>query len=90
MEQGKIVGQKAPLRISEIWAIRVRLQIYGRRRDLALFNIAIDSKRRGCDLVQVRVLDVVHGSHVASRATVMQQKTKQPVHVDLREIVTQP
>lgn len=73
--KGKLVGQKAPLRISEIWAIRVRLEIYGRRRDLALFNLAIDSKLRGCDLVQLRVQDVCHGGHVASRATVMQQKS---------------
>jgi len=81
--KGKLVGQKAPLRISEIWAIRVRLEIYGRRRDLALFNLAIDSKLRGCDLVQLRVQDVCHGGHVASRATVMQQKTKQPVQFEL-------
>lgn len=81
--KGKLVGQKMPLRISEIWAIRVRLEIYWRRRDLALFNLAIDSKLRGCDLVQLRVLDVVHGNHVTSRATVMQQKTKQPVQFEL-------
>lgn len=81
--KGKLVGQKAPLRISEIWAIRVRLEISGRRRDLALFNLAIDSKLRGCDLVQLRVLDVYHGNDVASRATVMQQKTKQPVQFEL-------
>ena len=62
--KGKLVGQKAPLRISEIWAIRVRLEIYGRVRDLALFNLAIDSKLRGCDLVQLRVNDVCHGAHV--------------------------
>jgi len=54
--KGKLVGQKAPLRISEIWAIRVRLEIFGRLRDLALFNLAIDSKLRGCDLVRLRVL----------------------------------
>lgn len=81
--KGKLVGQKAPLRISEIWAIRVRLEIYGRRRDLGLFNLAIDSKLRYCDLVHLRVLDVVHGRHVASRTTVMQQKTKQPVQFEL-------
>jgi integrase len=81
--KGKLIGQKAPLRISEIWAIRVRLEIYGRRRDLALFNLAIDSKLRGCDLVQLRVQDVCHGNHVASRATVMQQKTKHPVQFEM-------
>jgi integrase len=56
--KGKLVGQKAPLRVSEIWAIRVRLESYRRVRDLALFNLAIDSKLRGCDLVQLRVNDV--------------------------------
>lgn len=81
----KLVGQKAPLRISEIWAIRVRLEIYGRLRDLALFNLAIDSKLRGCDLVKLRVLDICHGSHVAHRASVIQQKTKQPVQFELAE-----
>lgn len=81
--KGKLVGQKAPLRISEIWAIRVRLEIYGRLRDLALFNQAIDSKLRGCDLVKLRVLDICHGSHVAHRASVIQQKTKQPVQFEL-------
>jgi integrase len=81
--KGKLVGQKAPLRVSEIWAIRVRLEIFGRARDLALFNLAIDSKLRGCDLVRLRVNDVCHGSHVAARASVMQQKTKQPVQFEL-------
>lgn len=81
--KGKLVGQKAPLRISEIWAIRVRLEIYGRRRDLELFNLAIDSKLRGCDLVRLRVQDVCHGNYTASRATVMQQKTKHPVQFEL-------
>lgn len=72
--KGKLIGQKAPLRISEIWAIRVRLEIFGKVRDLALFNLAIDSKLRGCDLVKLRVNDVCHGGHVASRASIMQQK----------------
>ena len=83
--KGKLVGQKAPLRISEIWAIRVRLEIFGRLRDLALFNLAIDSKLRGCDLVRLRVLDVCHGLQVAHRASVIQQKTKQPVQFELTE-----
>ena len=81
--RGKLVGQKAPLRISEIWAIRVRLEIFERRRDFELFNLAIDSKLRGCDLVQLRVLDVCHGNYVAGRATVLQQKTKHPVQFEL-------
>ena len=84
--EGKLLGQKAPLRVSEILGIRVRLEIFGRVRDLALFNLAIDSKLRGCDLIQLRVNDVCHGGHgghVASRASVMQQKTKQPVQFEL-------
>src|SRR5476649_27741 len=83
--KGKLVGQKAPLRISEIWAIRVRLEIYERVRDLALFNLAIDSKLRGCDLVQLRVQDISHGGRVSGRATVMQQKTQQPVQFELTQ-----
>lgn len=81
--KGKLVGQKAPLRISEIWAIRVRLEIYRRVRDLALFNLAIESKLRGCDLVQLRVNDVCQGGHIATRAIVMPQKTKRPVQFKL-------
>lgn len=56
--KGKLVGQKAPLRLSEIWSIRVRLQLSESARDLALFNLAIDSKLRGCDLVSLRLRDV--------------------------------
>src|SRR5476651_139654 len=81
--KGKLLGQKPPLKLKEIWAIRIRLQLDHRQRELALFNLAIDSKLRGCDLVQLRVQDVCHGSHVANRATVMQQKTKQPVQFEL-------
>ena len=69
--KGKLVGQKSPLRINEIWAIRVRLQLNHRIRELALFNLAIDSKLRACDLVQLRIQDVCHGDRVASRAIVM-------------------
>ena len=71
--EGKLVGQKSPIRLREIWAIRVRLQLEGRVRDLALFNLGIDSKLRACDLVQFRVRDVSNGEHVAARAKVMQQ-----------------
>ncbi len=81
--KGKLVGQKSPLRLNEIWAIRVRLQIYQRVRDLALFNLAIDSKLRACDLVKLRIQDICHGGRVAARAIVMQQKTKQPVQFEL-------
>src|SRR4051794_28014181 len=71
----KLVGQKAPLKLKDIWAIPVRLQITDRTRDLALFNLAIDSKLRVCDLVEVRVRDISHGERAAGRAIVMQQKT---------------
>lgn len=56
--KGKLVGQKAPFKLKEIWAIRTRLQMAGRSRDLALFDLGIDSKLRGCDLVKLRVRDV--------------------------------
>src|SRR3984885_12345289 len=83
--KGKLVGQKAPLKLREIWAIRVRLQLAGRRRELALFNLAIDSKLRACDLVKLRVRDVCHGQSVASRAIVLQQKTQRPVQFEITE-----
>ena len=66
--KGKLVGQKAPFKLKEIWAIRVRLQIASRCRELVLFNLAVDSKLRACDLVQLRVCDVCHGQSMASRA----------------------
>jgi hypothetical protein len=74
--KGKLVGQKAPFKLKEIWAIRVRLQIASRCRDLALFNLAVDSKLRACDLVQLRVRDVCHGQRMASRALILQQETE--------------
>ena len=83
--KGKLRGQKPPLKPKEIWAIRIRLQLGHRLRDLALFNLAIDSKLRGCDLVGLRVHDVVHGSRVASRAIVMQKKTQRPVQFEITE-----
>jgi len=77
--KGKLVGQKAPLKQREIWAIRIRLQLAERTRELALFNLAMDSKLRSCDLVRLRVRDVAHGEQIGSRAIVMQQKTHRPV-----------
>jgi len=77
--KGKLIGQKAPLRVRDIWAIRVRLQLAEKTRDLALFNLTIDSKLRACDLTKLRVRDIAHGGHVSSRAIVMQQKTRHPV-----------
>jgi integrase len=83
--KGKLLGQKPPLKLKEIWAIRIRLQLARRARELALFNLAIDSKLRGCDLVGLRVHDVVHGSRVAARAIVMQKKTERPVQFEITE-----
>jgi integrase len=79
----KLVGPKPPLKLSEIWAIRIRLDIEHRVRDLAMFNLAIDSKLRGCDLVQLRVSDLMHGHHAVSRAIVVQRKTRQRVRFEL-------
>src|SRR3954463_5749154 len=81
--KGKLAGQKAPLKVKDIWAIRVRLQIQARTRDLALFDLGIDSKLRGCDLVKLRVRDVCHGDRVASRTIVLQQKTQRPVQFEI-------
>ena len=83
--KGKLAGQKPPLKLKEIWAIRIRLQISKQIRDLALFNLAIDSKLRSCDLVKIRVRDITHGATVSRRAMVMQQKTGQPVQFEITE-----
>ncbi len=83
--KGKLTGQKPPLKLKEIWAIRIRLQISRQIRDLALFNLAIDSKLRSCDLVKIRVRDVTHGATVSRRAIVMQQKTGLPVQFEITE-----
>ena len=83
--KGKLIGQKAPLKLKEIWAIRVRLELSKRIRDLALFNLAIDSKLRACDLVKLKVRDISHGDRIASRAIVMQQKTERPVQFEITE-----
>ncbi len=83
--KGKLIGQKAPLRLKEIWAIRIRLQLAERTRELALFNLAVDSKLRSCDLVKLRVRDVTHGERVPARTIVMQQKTQRPVQFEITE-----
>jgi hypothetical protein len=85
MEQGQITGQKPPLKLREIWAIRMRLQLGAKTRDLAMFNLAIDSKPRACDLTNLRVRDVCLGSRVAPPATVMQQETQRPVQFEITE-----
>ncbi|EZQ15640.1 integrase [Halopseudomonas bauzanensis] len=83
--KGKLVGQKAPLRLRDIWSIRVRLQISEKTRDLALFNLAIDSKLRACDLTKLRVRDIAHGMQVTPRTIVMQQKTHRPVQFEITD-----
>ena len=83
--KGKLVGQKPPLKPKDIWAIRIHLQNAHAVRDLAMFNLAIDSKLRGCDLVSLRVRDITHGSQVLPRAMVIQRKTQRPVQFELTE-----
>ena len=83
--KGKLMGQKPPLKLKEVWEIRIRLQLGKRLRELALFNLAIDSKLRGCDLVKLKVRDVAHGEQASKRAMVMQQKTHQPVQFEITD-----
>ncbi len=83
--KGKLIGQKPPLKQKDIWAIRIHLQLGNSIRDLAMFNLAIDSKLRGCDLVNLRVRDVTHGNQMLPRATVIQRKTQRPVQFELTE-----
>ena len=83
--KGKLVGPKPPLRPSHVWSIRTKLQIDDKKRDLALFNLAIDSKLRGCDVVAVRVEDVAPGRYAVDRATVRQRKTGRPVRFEITE-----
>ena len=83
--KGKIIGQKAPLRQQEIWSIRARLEIANNVKELALFNLAIDSKLRGCDLVALKVSDVMRSGDILTRTSVVQQKTGTPV---MFEIIT--
>jgi integrase len=83
--KGKLIGQKSPLKLKEIWEIRIRLQMAKNTRELALFNLAIDSKLRGCDLVTLRINDVAQSNRVSSRAIIMQQKTHRPVQFEITE-----
>ncbi len=82
---GRLVGQKPPLKRKDIWAIRVLLQLEGQKRDLAFFNLAIDSKLRGCDLVAIKITDVWNGQGIATRAIVIQKKTNRPVQFEITE-----
>jgi integrase len=83
--KGKLVGAKPPLRPSHVWSIRTKLQMEGLQRDLALFNLAIDSKLRGCDVVAVRVDDVAPNGYALDRSTVRQKKTGRPVRFELTD-----
>src|SRR5947208_12672170 len=83
--KGKLVDAKPPLRPSHVWSIRTRLQLEGRKRDLALFNLAIDSKLRGCDVVSIMVEEVAPRGCALDRATVRQKKTGRSVKFELSE-----
>ena len=83
--KGKLIGQKAPLKPKDIWALRIHLQKEHQVRDLALFILAIDSKLRGCDLVNLHVRDVTHGNQILPRAMIVQRKTQRPVQFELTE-----
>ena len=81
--KGKLIGAKPPLRQKHVWAIRGMLQNGRNRRDLAMFNLAIDSKLRGCDVVAIKVEDVAPNGYAVDRATVCQRKTGHPVRFEL-------
>src|SRR6187402_340792 len=83
--KGKLIGAKPPLRPKHVWSIRTKLQIEGRTRDLTMFNLAIDSKLRGCDVVAMKVEDVAARGYTLDRVTVRQRKTGLPVRFELTE-----
>jgi integrase len=83
--KSKLIGAKPPLRPKHVWSIRTKLQVAGRTRDLAMFNLAIDSKLRGCDVVALKVEDVAPNGYSLDRATVRQKKTGRPVRFELSE-----
>lgn len=83
--KGKLVGQKPPLKPRVVWAIRVQIQIANKKRDLALFNLSLDSKLRGCDLLSLRVSDIRTGGDVRSRAKIIQKKTGRPVQFEIMD-----
>ena len=83
--KGKLIGAKPPLRSKHVWSIRTKLQIEERKRDLALFNLAIDSKLRGCDVVSIRVEEIAPRGYAVDRATVRQKKTGHPVRFEITE-----
>src|SRR5262249_6839757 len=85
LNKGKLTGAKPPLRPKHVWGIRTRLMIQGRTRDLAMFNVAIDSKLRGCDVVALTVEDVAPNGYAIDRAMVRQKKTGRPVKFELTD-----
>jgi integrase len=87
--KGKLIGAKPPLRTKHVWSIRTKLQVDGRLRDLAMFNLAIDSKLRGCDVVALRIDDIAPSGYSVDRATVRQKKTGRPVRFELTEATRQ-
>src|SRR5215467_13411581 len=87
--KGKLVGPKPPLRPKQVWSIRTNLQVEGRVRDLAMFNLAIDSKLRGCDVVALKVEDIAPNGYAIDRATVRQKKTGRPVKFELTDATRQ-
>ncbi|MCP4314918.1 MAG: tyrosine-type recombinase/integrase [Hyphomicrobiales bacterium] len=82
---GRIIGQKRPLLPKHVWAIRVRLELVGAVRDLALFNLAVDSKLRGCDLVRLKAADVYAAGAVKERTSILQSKTKSSVRFEITD-----
>src|SRR2546428_14080410 len=87
--KGKLIGAKPSLRPKHVWSIRTRLMVEGRARDLAMFNLAIDSKLRGCDVVALKVEDVAPNGYSIDRATVRQRKTGRPVKFELTDLTRQ-
>jgi integrase len=87
--KGKLVGPKAPLKPKDIWTMRLQLQQHHRTRELALLNLGIDSKLRGCDLVALKVRDVSHGDQIPPRAIIQQRKTGRPVQFEITAFTRQ-
>ncbi len=85
--KGRIVGQKFPLKPKHVWAIRVRLELAENHRDLALFNMAIGSKLRGCDLVRMKVVEVMASGQIKARASIQHSKTQKPVWFEISEAI---
>lgn len=81
--KGKLVGQKLPLKLEEVWSIRTRLDLANNLRELTMFNLALDCKLRACDFIKLKVMDIAHGKSIQSRAILIQQKTGAPVRFEI-------